>query len=162
MSSSHSPSSGEGILRLVWTEIQTLPKPLTETMLTLNHAGELLQQLIGRRDREHIVALHLDYEGQVIAFEEIAIGSVARVITSARDVFKTAILNNSAGIIIGHNHPAHDPIPSDSDSEACNRFFLAGELLGIPMVDFFLVSPTGYRSIFTQPCRATKAAALLR
>ena len=50
-----------------------------------------------------------------------------------------AILANCASIIIAHNHPSGDPLPSKEDRALTARLLEAGRLLGIPLVDSIII-----------------------
>ena len=47
----------------------------------------------------------------------------------------SALLNNAARILIYHNHPSGNTDPSIEDYELTDRFFAAGELLAIEVLD---------------------------
>lgn len=59
-----------------------------------------------------------------------------------RDVFKAACLSNAAGLILAHNHPSGDPTPSGDDRALADRLRQAGELLGVQLLDFLIVTDT--------------------
>jgi DNA repair protein RadC len=113
---------------------------------TLRDASSVCQfvRKIGARDRESFWALHLDVRGQVIGVEEVARGSLSGVEVHPREVFKSAILNNAAAILIAHNHPSGDASPSRQDIELTKRLADTGQTLGIPLRDHVIVGdPTG-------------------
>ena len=60
-----------------------------------------------------------------------------------RDVFKAACLSNDSGLILAHNHPSGDPTPSGDDRALGARLRQAGELLGIDLLDFLIVTDPG-------------------
>ena len=108
--------------------------------------------LIGDKDREHFVALHLNARNRVVAAETISIGSLVASIVHPREVFKAAILNNSAGIICGHNHPSGELEPSPEDRDINTRLRAAGRLLGIDVLDFLIVERQNGVSVHRGPC----------
>jgi DNA repair protein RadC len=57
-----------------------------------------------------------------------------------REVFKSAILNNSASIIVSHQHPSQDIIPSSEDIEVTKRLAGCGKILGIEVLDHIIVN----------------------
>jgi DNA repair protein RadC len=61
-----------------------------------------------------------------------------------REVFKGAILANAACIICAHNHPSGQVVPSAEDRAVLERLKSAAELLGIPLLDFLIVSKDAY------------------
>jgi DNA repair protein RadC len=60
-----------------------------------------------------------------------------------REVFKAAILANSAAIILAHNHPSGDPNPSDDDINIAKQLVEAGKILGIEVLDSVIICPHG-------------------
>ena len=69
----------------------------------------------------------------------ISLGSLTSSLVHPREVFKTAILQNSASIILIHNHPSGDPAPSNDDIEITQRLKTAGDSLGIKILDHIIV-----------------------
>ena len=50
-------------------------------------------------------------------------------------------------IIVCHNHPSGELVPSDADMELTKQLVAAGELLGIKVLDHLIVSNRGYKSL---------------
>jgi len=99
---------------------------------------------MSRLDREHFIALHLNGKNNVIAKETISIGTLQQSLVHPREVFKGAILNGSASIIVAHNHPSGDPSPSNEDIGMTARLKSAGELLGVKVLDHIIVGDGQY------------------
>ncbi|MFB8590156.1 JAB domain-containing protein [Enterococcus casseliflavus] len=57
-----------------------------------------------------------------------------------REVFKSAILNNAASVIVAHQHPSGDITPSMEDINVTKRLVEAGRLLGIEVLDHLVVN----------------------
>jgi len=55
-------------------------------------------------------------------------------------VFKSAILNNAASVIVAHKHPSGDIKPSMEDFSVTRRLAEAGKLLGIEVLDHLVVN----------------------
>ncbi len=55
-------------------------------------------------------------------------------------MFKAACLSNASGLILAHNHPSGDPTPSGEDRALSDRLRQAGELLGVDLLDFVIVT----------------------
>ena len=51
-----------------------------------------------------------------------------------REVFRPAITENAAAVILAHNHPSGDPTPSSEDVALTRRLVEAGKLIGIDHV----------------------------
>lgn len=109
-------------------------------------AADALRNLIGDKDREHFVALHVDAKNQVLSAEIVGIGTLMSCLVHPREVFKAAIISGAAAIVCGHNHPSGDVRPSREDIDIEKRLRDAGELLGIRVLDFIIVTDTGHWS----------------
>ena len=110
-------------------------------------AYELVKDELVDSDREMLLSVMLTVKNNLIGVETVSIGSITASTTTPRDVFKSAILANAVAIIVCHNHPSGDLIPSDADMELTNQLVDAGELLGIKVLDHLIVSNRGYRSL---------------
>lgn len=97
--------------------------------------------------RETFKALYLDAKNQLIWEETISIGTLDASIVHPREVFKTAIQESTASIILAHNHPSGDPGPSREDVELTRRLTEAGKLIGIEILDHIIVGEGGYVSM---------------
>jgi DNA repair protein RadC len=86
-------------------------------------------------DREVFIIVMLDTKNQVIGTNIVSIGDLSSAITSPREVYKAAILANSANIICMHNHPSGEPTPSSEDAIVTRRLQECGEVLGIAVLD---------------------------
>lgn len=134
-------------IRLLTTELVNRVGEGSEQLNGPETAGNFLCDLIGRKDREYFVAVHLNARHQVVSAETVAIGSLTGALVHPREVYKAAILNNAAAIICGHNHPAGDLTPSREDTAIYERLEHSGNILGINLLDFFIVNDSCYRSI---------------
>lgn len=64
-----------------------------------------------------------------------------------REVFRPAIVERAAAIILVHNHPSGDPTPSPEDEAVTEQLFLAGKLLDIPVQDHVIIGRGRYVSM---------------
>ncbi len=97
-------------------------------------------------DRERFFALHLDARSCVCGVELVSQGSLNSTIISPREVYKSALLANAAGVIVLHNHPSGDPTPSADDRAVTRHLIEAGRLLDIPLYDHVVIGDGRYVS----------------
>jgi DNA repair protein RadC len=64
-------------------------------------------------------------------------------------VFRPAIAEAAAGIVLVHNHPSGDPTPSPEDRAITGQMTAAGRLLGIPVLDHVIVAGDRWISFAT-------------
>lgn len=117
-----------------------------ERITSPKEAEKLIRQFIGNADREMLVLVTLDTKNHPTSISTVSIGSLNSSIVHPREVFKPAILANSASIIIGHNHPSGDPEPSTEDISITKRIKECGEILGIELLDHTIIGFNSYIS----------------
>jgi hypothetical protein len=135
------------LLRLVTVELIPQALPTSAQVSGPLDAAEIVRARIGARDREHFVVLHLSTRHRLQSLEVVSVGSLTDASVHPREVFKAAILSNAAAIICAHNHPSGELTPSRADHLIMQRLSASAELLGIDLLDFLIVSPTGSRSL---------------
>ena len=89
--------------------------------------------------KESFIALYLNTKNQLIREETISIGSLNANIVHPREVFKTAIAESAAAIIVAHNHPSGDPSPSQNDIDITRKLIDAGRIMGIDLYDHIII-----------------------
>ncbi len=97
-------------------------------------------------DREKLIVLMLNSKNVVIGMEVVSIGTLTQSSAHPREIFKAAIIRNSAAIILSHGHPSGDPTPSLDDIRLTERISKAGELLGIKLLDHVIIAELGVYS----------------
>jgi DNA repair protein RadC len=97
-------------------------------------------------DREHFFLITLDSKNRTIGYHTVSVGSLSTSVVHPREVWKPAILDNSAAVIFLHNHPSGDPAPSREDRECTNRLVEASKILGIRVLDHIIFGATDYFS----------------
>ncbi len=110
-------------------------------------AADLFRKHVGVADREHMVVICLDARHRFTGIHTVAVGTLDRTEAHAREVFKAAILASAQDIILVHNHPSGDPSPSDEDVEITQGLKIAGELIGIPLIDHVVVGEHAHASM---------------
>ncbi len=97
-------------------------------------------------DREEFIVLPLDSKNTPLGFHVCSVGTVGASLVHPREVFKIAILANAAAVILVHNHPSGDPLPSAEDKQITKRIREAGELMGISVLDHVIIGDGRYYS----------------
>ena len=98
-------------------------------------------------DQEHFLILQLNTKNRLLGMETITIGTLDASLVHPREVFKVAIRQSSASLILAHNHPSGDPRPSQEDLYLTRRLKESGELLGIPILDHVIIGDNKYYSM---------------
>ncbi len=73
-------------------------------------------------------------------------GTLDTSVVHAREVFRPAIAESAAALILVHNHPSGDPAPSPDDREVTCQLADAGRIVGIPILDHVVIGDARYVS----------------
>lgn len=98
-----------------------------------------LWSIVHDADREQLGALFLDTRHRLIGYQIAYVGTLTHVAAEPRGIFSAALLCNAHGVILFHNHPSGDPTPSAEDRSFTKRMEGAGDLLGIRVIDHFIL-----------------------
>ena len=109
-------------------------------VLSAEVAATLIRGIVADRPQEVFVAILLDAKNKAIGVVEVSVGTLQASLVHPREVFRAAILQNAASIIIGHNHPSGDCSPSSEDDTVTERLREAGKLIGIKVLDHVIVA----------------------
>lgn len=101
-------------------------------------------------DRESLYALHLNTQRRVTGHHLVSVGILNETLCHAREVFRTAIAANAHSVVLVHNHPSGNPVPSPHDIRGTERIRRAGRLIGIEVADHVVVAMN--RGGFVQAC----------
>ena len=102
-------------------------------------AAAVVTSLLAHEVVEVFVILCLSTKHGFDAYYEVSRGSLDKTIVHPRDVFKAALIANSAALILAHNHPSGDPTPSRADIEMTAEIKAAGAVLSIVVHDHLIV-----------------------
>ncbi len=103
---------------------------------------------LNRQSEEYVYMIALNIKNKPLGVFEISHGTVNLSICSTRDIFIKALLCGATGIILAHNHPSGDVVPSKEDMTLYNQVKEAGKIMDINILDNIIVGD-GYFS-FTE------------
>ena len=95
------------------------------------------------RDKEHFYVMHVDARQQVNLVELVAIGTLTHAEVHPRETYRRAVIEGSHSIIVAHNHPTGDVMPSEADIKATQQLHKAGEILQILLLDHIIFTAQG-------------------
>ena len=98
------------------------------------------------KEKEHFLLITLDGSSHIIEQRVIHIGTLNQSIVHPREVFRPAIQDNAAGIIISHNHPSGTLEAIRADIQITQRLKEVSKLVGIELLDHVILSKEGYYS----------------
>lgn len=97
--------------------------------------------------KEQLRGLYLNSRYQLIHDEIISLGSLTANIIHPREVFKPAIVNSAAALIIAHNHPSGSVKPTATDIKVTRQLKEAGNMLSIALLDHIIIAKNKYSCI---------------
>jgi DNA repair protein RadC len=98
---------------------------------------------------EEFHLLALDSQSQVLREVLVTRGLLNSSLVHPREVFRAAIAEAAAGIIVVHNHPSGDPTPSAEDRAVTQQLVAAGRLLDLPLYDHVIIAGDRFVSLAT-------------
>ena len=96
--------------------------------------------------KEKFIVVCMNSANKIIKYEVISIGNLNSSVVHPREVFKVAIENNSASIILIHNHPSGNPEPSNEDISITKKIVDTGTILSIPVFDHIIIAGNNFTS----------------
>ncbi|MFS9168898.1 DNA repair protein RadC [Streptococcus mitis] len=117
-----------------------------ESILSSQKLAKKMQQELGHKKQEHLVALYLNTQNQIIHQQTIFIGSATRSIAEPREILHYAIKHMATSLILVHNHPSGAVAPSRNDNQVTKLVKEACDLMGIVLLDHLIVSHSSYFS----------------
>lgn len=110
-------------------------------------AANLLMSEMVFLDQEHLRLILLDTRNNVLATPTIYIGSLNTSVIRIAELFRAAIRENAAAMIVAHNHPSGDPSPSPEDIAVTRQLVSAGQLLDIEVLDHIVIGHQRFVSL---------------
>jgi DNA repair protein RadC len=110
-------------------------------------AAALVMDDLRFTETERFVVLLLNTRHEVLGRAELAHGGLASSPVHPREVFKAAVRESAAAVILVHNHPSGDPTPSRADLTMTRHLCRAGGVMGIPVLDHLIVGEGRYVSL---------------
>ncbi len=146
------PAKAAQILASIELGRRSLVQPLHSGLRALSsrdiyhHYHPLLRDL----KQEVFKLLLFDGKNRLIKDMTVSTGSLSMNIVHPREVFKPAVRESAASVILLHNHPSGDPTPSPEDRELTKRLVKAGRIMGVKVLDHVVIGDGRYFSFSDQ------------
>lgn len=118
--------------------------------IKMNHPRiifEYYRNILKYERRENFYAIYLDNNGVIIKDKLLFLGTINYSMVSSREIFKEAYLCNATSIVLLHNHPSNNVLPSSNDYLTTKHLKEIGDILGIKIVDHIIIGKTKYYSL---------------
>ncbi|MCZ4244589.1 RadC family protein [Pedobacter punctiformis] len=109
-------------------------------------AYRYLESTLADLNHEEFWVILLNRSNHILGKYLISKGGQAGTVADPKVIFKIALENNAANIVLAHNHPSGNRKPSDSDRKLTRDMVASGHLLGLLVVDHIIFTNNGYYS----------------
>ena len=110
-----------------------------QSVETPGQIWELLGAEMRALPTESLRVVLLDTKLKLIRSDEVFRGSVNECMAHPREIFRPALLHSAYALIVVHNHPSGDPVPSDADRRLTTRLREVAELMQIRLIDHIIL-----------------------
>ena len=119
---------------------------ITSTTDALSYCRDHFMRLAREASREEFHIVLLNEKHHVIKTEQVTVGLIDKSLAHPREVFRAAIAESAAGIVVVHNQPSGNPSPSADDRVVTRQLVEAGRILDLPVCDHLIVGGDKYFS----------------
>lgn len=128
--------------------ILSQPKWLSNKKITSpQDIAEIFIPILRDDNKEKFIVVCLNSANKIIKHEIISVGNLNSSVVHPREIFKVAIDNSSASIILIHNHPSGNPEPSNEDIRITKKIVETGKIMDIPVFDHLIIAGETYTSL---------------
>lgn len=128
------------------------------TKETVSHSGDvarILTEILRTEDevdkeREHFWVVGLTTRNGIKYIELAGLGTLDGCLVHCRETFRMAVKRGASSIICAHNHPSGDIVESRNDVALASRLKSAGDILGIQVRDFIIITLDGRHKSFLE------------
>jgi DNA repair protein RadC len=110
-----------------------------QTLASHQEAADYLFFTMGGLRQEVFRVLLMNRARQVMASEDIAVGTLDQAVVYPREVVARALAAGAAALVCAHNHPSGKPQPSRQDLELTRRLYHACRAVSLELVDHVIV-----------------------
>jgi DNA repair protein RadC len=120
------------------------------SFLSPRRIAEHYMEQLRHEESEQVLLLSLNSRMKLIAERVVFVGTVNRSPASPREIFLEALRHGAVNIIVLHNHPGGDPMPSGEDVRFTRALRASGEMIGIRLADHLIIGDKCYFSFKEQ------------
>ncbi len=121
--------------------------PRRPSMRSAEEVFAFIAPCFGGIEEERFWVLMLDAKHALQRVVEATRGTLTSSLVHPREVFREAVREAAAAIVVVHNHPSGDPEPSREDVDVSRRLIDAGRLVGIPLIDHVVIGKASFVSL---------------
>jgi DNA repair protein RadC len=140
---------GEGMMEQETTMTYDVISVRKRKAVVIKHPDDVYAAVrrYAKHEQEYFLVVTLNVSHEIIGVHISTIGLVSKTIVHPREVFKHAIRDNAACVIVCHNHPSDNLEPSEEDKDTTLMLADAAKVMGIHLLDHMIISRKGYFSL---------------
>lgn len=131
------------VSELVTTTYQVDSRPIIRSPDDVQHH---LADMASLR-QEQLRVMSLTAKNRLMHVDTIYQGTLTQASVRIAELFRWSVANNANAILIAHNHPSGDPVPSAADIQMTQNAIDAGRILEIPVLDSIIICEFGIASL---------------
>jgi DNA repair protein RadC len=112
-----------------------------------NTLGRTLVSTYSHVRQERLGATFLDARHRILRQREIYIGTIKSALVSTRDIITDALMNDASAVVVWHNHPSGNPLPSEEDEKFTRKLHESLGHCDIELLDHLIIGAHGYYSM---------------
>jgi len=133
--------------------VKRINKPLNKENIKIKDAKDVAKLLMNElkyEKREVVKVILLNSKNIVLKIKDISYGGTNFAMIEPKEILAEAIKLQAPRIILVHNHPSGDVVPSKADFNITDRIYEAAEIIGIQLLDHIIIGNNKYESILGQ------------
>lgn len=111
----------------------------TEPITSPQDAVRIIAETLKNYDREVFCVVNLRNDMKPINVNVVSVGTLTASLAHPREILKSTILSNAASVMLFHNHPSGNLMPSQEDVDVTARLQKICDLLGTPVQDHIII-----------------------
>ena len=119
---------------------------LSNTIKESTDAYRLLADKIADLNHEEFWLITLNQAAKVISRRRISAGGIDQTAVDVRQILKYTLQDNATQIVVAHNHPSGNVMPSQADKTLTNTIRKAADIMNIRLMDHVIVTDGHYYS----------------
>jgi len=119
--------------------METIPDP--------SFALKFFQRRLSGATKESMHVVYMNGNLEVVAFEDVGLGCFNHCSVEAKSIVRTALLVGGESILLLHNHPSGNLIPSPEDRKVTKRIARCCKIFQIPVIDHMIIFENEYLSM---------------
>lgn len=126
------------------------PNEKIEMINSSQKAFEYMQRYFMGLQVENFVVLYLNRAMKPIKLEKISEGGLSATVVDIRLIGKMALMNLASAVILAHNHPSGNLLPSESDILLTDKIKKGLQLIDVQVSDHLIIGNNEFYSFSDQ------------